>query len=103
MEDAFWALVLGANLPRPEMNGTVALGEITIEPDAIWRDAKLIVELDSRQAHATFTAFETDRERDRLAALAGWLVIRITWRQLTDQRKRLIRDIRRLLHERQRT
>jgi very-short-patch-repair endonuclease len=100
MEVRFRSLVLDANLPEPEMNGTVELGELTIEADAVWRDAKLIVELDGRQAHLTMHAFETDRERDRAAALAGWLVIRITWRQLTEQPRRLMRDIRRLLRER---
>jgi very-short-patch-repair endonuclease len=103
MEERWHALVLDANLPRPEMNGTVELGELTIEADAVWRDAKLIVELDGRQAHATRHVFETDRERDRAAALHGWLVIRITWRQLTEQPRRLTRDIRRLLRSRQRT
>jgi very-short-patch-repair endonuclease len=102
MEDRFHALVLDANLPRPEANGTVALGEITIEADAVWRDAKVIVELDGRQAHTTRHAFEADRERDRLAALAGWVVVRITWRQLHDQPKRIMRDLRRLLRARQR-
>jgi very-short-patch-repair endonuclease len=100
MEEAFWTLVLDENLPRPELNGTLELGQITIEPDAMWPDAKLIVELDSRQAHATYDAFETDRERDRAAALDGWLVIRVTWRQLDRERTRLARDIRRLLRER---
>jgi very-short-patch-repair endonuclease len=102
MENRFHALVLDANLPRPEANGTVALGEITIEADAVWRHEKVIVELDGRQAHLTASAFETDRERDRLAALAGWQVIRLTWRQLTEQPERLIRDLRRLLAERRR-
>jgi very-short-patch-repair endonuclease len=102
MEIAFHALVLDANLPRPEVNGTVALGEITLEADVIWPDAKLIVELDSRQAHLTMSAFETDRERDRAAALAGWTVIRVTWRQLTEQPQGLIRDLKRLLRARHR-
>lgn len=102
MEERFWTLVLDEDLPRPELNGTVALGEITIEADAIWRDAKLILELDGRQSHATRDAFETDRERDRIAALHGWLVIRVTWRQLADDAKRLTRDIRRLLDQRRR-
>jgi very-short-patch-repair endonuclease len=102
MEDRFHALVLDANLPTPEANGTVALGEITIEADAVWRDAKVIVELDGRQAHLTGSAFETDRERDRAAALAEWVVIRVTWRQLIDHPKRLVRDLRRLLDQRRR-
>jgi very-short-patch-repair endonuclease len=84
------------------VNGAVALSEITIEADAVWPDAKLIVELDGRQAHLTMSAFEADRERDRAAALAGWTVIRVTWRQLTEQRQRLIRDLKRLLRARRR-
>jgi very-short-patch-repair endonuclease len=102
MEERFWTLVLDENLPRPELNGTVELGELTIEADAVWHDAKLIVELDGMQAHATRHAFETDRERDRIAALHGWLVIRITSRQLAEQPTRIARDIRRLLKERRR-
>lgn len=103
LEELFWTLVLDENLLRPELNGTVALGAVTIEADAVWRDAKLIVELDGRRAHGTHDAFETDRERDRIAALHGWLVIRVTWRQLADEPKRIMRDIRRLLRQRQRT
>jgi very-short-patch-repair endonuclease len=62
----------------------------------------VIVELDGRQAHLTASAFETDRERDRAAALAGWVVIRITWRQLTEQPRRLMADLRELLESRRR-
>jgi predicted transcriptional regulator of viral defense system len=102
MEITFHALVLDADLPWPEVNGTVALNEITLEADAVWRDARLIVELDGRQAHATRHAFEADRERDRLAALEGWLVVRITWRQLNEHPARLVRDLRRLLDQRRR-
>src|SRR4051794_146663 len=103
MEERFHGLVLDENLPAPELNGTIELGEVAIEADAVWRNAKLIVELDGRQAHATRSAFEVDRERDRLAALEGWIVVRITWRQLVEQPHGLIRDIRRLLAARQRT
>lgn len=103
LEERFRALVLDANLPEPEMNGTVELGALPIEADAVWRDAKLIVELDGRQAHLTRHAFETDRERDRAAALAGWVVIRLTSRQLTEQPRAIVRDIRRLLSARQRS
>jgi very-short-patch-repair endonuclease len=102
MEERFRSLVLDANLPAPELNGTVALGAVTIEADAVWHDARLIVELDGRQAHATRHAFEADRERDRLAALGGWIVIRVTWRQLNERPKRIIADIRHLLERRQR-
>jgi very-short-patch-repair endonuclease len=102
MEDRFRSLVLDADLPEPEMNGTVELGALTIEADAVWPDANLIVELDGQQSHLTRHAFETDRERDRAAAIAGWVVVRITWRQLNHQPRRLVRDLRRLLSRRRR-
>jgi very-short-patch-repair endonuclease len=82
LEDLFIGLLLKANLPTPELNGTLELEGMTIEPDAIWRDRKLIVELDSWQAHGTRGAFERDRERDLALAAAGWMCVRITWRRL---------------------
>lgn len=100
LEERFRALILDANLPTPELNGTVELGEITIEADAIWRDARLVVELDGRAAHLTMHGFESDRERDRLAALAGWTVIRLTWRQLSEQPQQLMRDLQLLIARR---
>ena len=51
-------------------------------PDALWPDERLVVELDSYPIHTTRQAFETDRKRDRELTLAGYRVVRITWRQL---------------------
>jgi very-short-patch-repair endonuclease len=42
----------------------------------------------------TASAFEADRERDRVLIAAGWRVIRVTWRQLTDDPEALVRDLR---------
>jgi len=41
--------------------------------------------------------FEEDRARDRALAIAGWRVIRITWRQLTGEPRTLARDLWELL------
>ena len=65
--------------------------------DVIYRDAKLIVELDSRQWHDTSTAFEDDRRRDNSLVLAGWRVIRITWRMLNDEPDKVAELVRSLL------
>jgi len=48
----------------------------------LWPDQRLVVELDSRQAHETTRAFEEDRARDRLLLTRGYRVARITYRQL---------------------
>jgi predicted transcriptional regulator of viral defense system len=84
LEDRFVNLLLKANLPRPELNGTLELDAMTIEPDAMWRSRKLIAELDGWEAHGTRSAFEQDRERDLALAAAGWTCVRITWRRLDE-------------------
>ena len=78
LEDRFHTFVDHHRLPRPETNTLVDVYEV----DAVWRDARLIVELDGFATHGTRRAFERDRERDRRLAAAGWCVIRLTWRQL---------------------
>jgi hypothetical protein len=59
--------------------------------------AKLLVELDSRRWHDTSTAFEDDRRRSNELVLAGWRVVRITWRMLHDEPQKVIAMLRRLL------
>ncbi len=46
---------------------------------------RLIIEFDGRRWHATLEAFEEDRLRDNHAQLAGWRVLRITYRMLKEQ------------------
>ncbi len=81
----------------PEANGHLVVDGISMMPDFIWRDARLIVEADSRRVHGTVTAFEKDRVRDQRLAVAGWTVIRCTWAQAQDEPERLVRTIRTLL------
>ena len=68
----------------------------TYEVDAVWREARLIVELDGFATHGTRRGFERDRKRDRQLAAAGWRVIRLTWWQLSDE-EALARELRALL------
>jgi very-short-patch-repair endonuclease len=68
-----------------------------LEVDLQWPDRRLAAELDGRDTHLTPLAFELDRERDRKLAVAGWRVIRITWRQVTETPDALLADLRALL------
>ena len=77
-ETAFLDFVHRHRLPRPKMNPRLG----PFEPDALWSEQRLVVELDSYGIHTTKQAFEQDRARDRALTLAGYRVIRITWRQL---------------------
>lgn len=75
------ALIGAARLPMPVTNVTVAGYEV----DALWADQRLIVEFDGFAAHGHRRAFERDRARDAGLVAAGYRVIRLTWRQLTEQ------------------
>jgi hypothetical protein len=94
LEDRFLAFAGRAGLLRPATNVLLQVGGRWIEADCVWHDQRLIVELDGRAIHATPSAFERDRARDRALTVAGWRVIRITWRQLRDQPEAIARDLR---------
>lgn len=92
LEEMFLALTDAAGIPRPEVNVLVE----GIEVDAVWRDVRLVVELDGRDTHGTAAAFERDRQRDRALQVAGWRPVRITYRQMRDAPRAVIDDVRRL-------
>ena len=58
--------------------------------DVFYRDARLLVELDSRRWHNTRDGFESDRRRTNDLVLAGWRVLRITWRMIHDHPERVV-------------
>ena len=68
-----------------------------MEVDFAWRSERLIVELDGFAAHGTRAAFERDRARDRSLQAAGWRVVRVTWRQLREAPRQLVRELEALL------
>jgi len=98
LEIAFLAFLDAHALPRPRTNAEIDLGN-GHEPmvDAAWDAHRLIVELDSYSIHATRRNFEADRDRDRALTVAGWRVVRITWRRLHRDRASLATEIRTLL------
>lgn len=98
LEDRFLSFLDAAVLPRPQFNTPIELEPGRwIQADCVWREARLIAELDGRAAHATVDRFHGDRERDRLLTVAGWRVIRVTWKQLQEDGTRLESDLRKLL------
>lgn len=96
LEVRFAALLANTALPMPTMNALLDLDGFKIEADCLWRSQRLIVELDGGKAHGTRSAFESDRARDRRLQVAGWRVVRVTWRQL-DHPTSLLKDLNHLL------
>jgi very-short-patch-repair endonuclease len=74
-------LIRKAGLPMPETNVRIAGHEV----DVLWREQKLVVEIDGFEFHSMRSSFERDRRRDQELVAAGYRVIRVTWRQLTHQ------------------
>ncbi|MGZ4311073.1 MAG: DUF559 domain-containing protein [Solirubrobacteraceae bacterium] len=72
-------LITDAELQPPLFN-TYVLG---YEVDAYWPAHQVVVEVDGYDAHGHREAFERDRRRDQDLVAAGYVVVRITWRQLT--------------------
>jgi very-short-patch-repair endonuclease len=83
LEERFLAVCRSRRLPAPEVNAWIALEEGGgFEADFLFRAQRLDVETDGRHVHDTLRAFEHDRRRDQRLMLAGWRVVRFTWRQV---------------------
>jgi very-short-patch-repair endonuclease len=81
----------------PQFNTHVHAGARSIECDCVWREQRVVVELDGRAAHATAAAFERDRARDRALQVEGWRIVRITWRQLHYEADKVAADLGKIL------
>jgi predicted transcriptional regulator of viral defense system len=100
LEEALLAACRRAKLPMPEVNALIDPGDddpTAIRVDFVWREQRVIVETDGHETHHTRRAFEEDRLRDQRLIVAGWTVIRITWRQLTQRPREVTARISRLL------
>jgi very-short-patch-repair endonuclease len=86
LEENFLALCRDAALARPEVNAWLVLDEGAIKADFLWRTERLVVETDGRASHGTREAFERDRRRDQQLLVAGFKVVRFTWRQVASER-----------------
>jgi hypothetical protein len=82
-------------LPIPEPN--VRIGRF--RPDMLWPQARLIVELDGRDAHHTAAQRGSDRRRGAELERRGFTVIRFTWAEVHHDPTGVVARLRRLLAE----
>jgi very-short-patch-repair endonuclease len=93
LEEEFLPFLRRHRLPMPELNVEIAGYEV----DCVWREQRLIVELDGRDAHDQSPAFESDRARDAALLAAGWRVMRVTSWRIRHDGKRLASQLRAIL------
>jgi very-short-patch-repair endonuclease len=83
------AVLKAAALPQPQANARVGGYEV----DFLWREQRVIVEVDGYAFHAGRASFERDRERDAALVARGYVVLRVTWRQLVARRDAIVARI----------
>jgi hypothetical protein len=64
------------------------------------RSGEIGVEGKSREHHLTDVAFESDSVRDADLAIAGWIIIHVTWAQIRDDPAGVVRRVRQALRRR---
>lgn len=67
-------------VPAAELNARV----IGMEVDLVWKERRVIVELDGYEFHRGREAFEHDALRGNRLKANGWSVLRVTWRMLEE-------------------
>lgn len=80
-------------LPLPEPNARVG----RFRPDMLWREAKLIVELDGKDAHSTAAQLASDGARQIFLESLGFTIVRYSWEQVHMRPEVVAREVRQLL------
>jgi len=91
-EERMLELLRAAGIPDPQRN--VAIGPYVV--DFLWREARLVIEVDSYTWHSSSRAFKRDRRKDAFLADRGLTVVRVTW-EMMDQPLPLIARIARAI------
>jgi very-short-patch-repair endonuclease len=84
LEERVLALLARFGIYRPLVNQWITLQGGAVRVDFLWRREKFVLEADGRHVHGSRRSFEQDRGRDQRLMLAGYRVMRCTWRQITN-------------------
>ncbi|MEA2197988.1 MAG: hypothetical protein QOJ25_2039 [Solirubrobacteraceae bacterium] len=93
LERAFTGLCRTQNLPTPEVNVWFC-GFLV---DALWREQRVVVEVDGLDGHHTPAQRERDYQRDLVLRRNGFVVLRYTYQQVTRQAPEVAEDLSRAL------
>ena len=88
-------LLVDAGLPEPQIEYDVhtSAGLWLARVDLAYPERRVAIELDSKAHHLHEDAFEADRPRQNRLELAGWVVLRFTWRLYSRSPTRLCAEV----------
>ncbi len=89
LERLFLPLCESSGIPLPDVNVHVE----GILVDAVWRDRRLVVELDGRDNHSSWAQIQRDRGNELRLRAAGFDVIRYGWAQVEEPPELVARDL----------
>ncbi|HEY3552832.1 MAG TPA: type IV toxin-antitoxin system AbiEi family antitoxin domain-containing protein, partial [Solirubrobacterales bacterium] len=89
LEEDFLALCVDHHFPSSETNVKIDRFEV----DFLWREHKLVVEIDSFLYHQGSVAFQEDHARDLALRRRGLRVLRFTEKQLEDEPENVAADV----------
>jgi very-short-patch-repair endonuclease len=93
LEDRFLAMCTRHRLPAPRTQHRIGAKSY----DFAWPQHRVVAETDSWLAHANQISFQADRTQSNALQLAGWLVLRFTWADLTRRSRSTAAVVRRAL------
>jgi len=91
LERLFLPLCERAGIPMPDVNVWIA----GVLVDAVWRQQKLVVELDGRENHSSWGQIQDDRSKELRLRAAAFEVIRYGTRQLEEEAPAVEAELRR--------
>jgi very-short-patch-repair endonuclease len=93
LEDEFLRLCARYGIPRPDIQKHVGPGRV----DFIWREQRLIVEVDSWRWHGGRSKWESDRKRDIRLQRLGYRVARVSYLRMFREPAAVADDLKALL------
>src|SRR5579884_1834447 len=81
LERTFLVLCERAGIPTPDVNVRIA----GVLVDVVWRDRRLVVELDGENNHSSWGQIQDDRSKELRLRAAGFVVVRYGTRQVEEE------------------
>jgi len=77
-EKRVFRILDASDLPTPTQQHWVRFGTDKFRLDLAYPDAKVAIEYDGWESHRSRSSFDSDRRRDRILQVNGWVVLRLT-------------------------